>query len=187
MKHFPLNLSKTKNNESALAQIRKSLGLTQEEMGALFLKNRAHYAMVESTRRELPDIELLRFIELYQLVKAFEIPLPALPTDAEQNEVINELISDFTRAIQRMDETVKKEKEEREQNIRLAEVLNNIDKISAVPGSKPESDASWKSMLEYRGRNKTSTKSEWKKSIQRNLEKESLLEKIQKLKEMKKA
>jgi transcriptional regulator with XRE-family HTH domain len=187
MNHHLPNSSKIKRNESALALIRKALGITQEEMGALFLKNRAHYAMVETSRRELPDVEMLRFIELYQLVKAVEIPPPALPTDAEKNEVINELIADFKRTIQRIDETMKKEEEEREQNIRLAEVLHNIDKISAIPGSKPESDASWKSMMEYRVRNKTSAKSEWKKSIQRNLEKKSLLDKIQKLEEMKTA
>jgi transcriptional regulator with XRE-family HTH domain len=187
MNHYLPNSSKLKPNESTLAQIRKALGITQEEMGALFLKNRAHYAMVESSRRELPDVEMLRFIELYQLVKSVEIPPPALPTDAEKNEVINELIGDFKRTIQRIDEAMKKENEVREQNIRLAEVLNNIDKISVVPGSKPESDASWKSMMEYRVREKTSPKSEWKKSVQRNLEKESLLNKIQKLEEMKKA
>jgi transcriptional regulator with XRE-family HTH domain len=175
------------NEKSPLVRVRKALGLTQEEMGALFLKSRAHYAMMESYRRDLPFTELQRLNVLFPMVQAVEIPPPDLPTDAEQNEVINELIADFKRTIQRIDETVKKENEEREQNIRLAEVLNSIDKISAVPGSKPESDASWKSMLENRVRNKTSPKSEWKKSIQRNLERESLLLKIQKLEEMRSA
>lgn len=175
------------NEKSPLVRVRKALGLTQEELGALFLKSRAHYAMLESYRRDLPFTELQRLNVLFSLVQAVEIPPPALPTDAEKNEVINELIGDFKRTIQRIDEAMKKENEVREQNIRLAEVLNNIDKLSVVPGSKPESDASWKSMMENQVRKKTSPKSEWKKSVQRNLEKESLLNKIQKLEEMKKA